>query len=230
MRVLSAVEADVRFQIKQGFYAVYVFLTLVYMIVLGQIPDKFHKIVVPIVVFSDPTIVGFFFIGGIVMLEKVQGVLDYVVVTPLRSMEYLAAKVISLSTLAIIAGFALTAMVYKGSVNYFLLIAGVLLSSVFFTLYGFIVAAGCRNINQYLLKSVPYMLFIVLPCFSLLGFEYSWVFSVFPSMAGLNIVYGAFNGVEAASALAQIFYLIMFDIFMFFLVGKIFSEKIVYGG
>ncbi|MCX8055940.1 MAG: ABC transporter permease, partial [Ignavibacteria bacterium] len=77
MRIISALKADIKFQAKQGFYSVYILLTLVYMIILEQVPNKYQNIVVPLVVFSDPTIVGFFFIGGIVMLEKVQGVLDY---------------------------------------------------------------------------------------------------------------------------------------------------------
>lgn len=230
MRIINALKADMMFQVKQGFYAVYLLLTIMYTVVLSQIPAKYLTVAVPFVVFSDPTIVGFFFIGGIVMLEKSQGVLDYLIVTPLRSMEYLISKVISLSILAVVAGVGITAVTYGGNVNWLYLVLGILLSSIFFTLYGFIPAAGCRTVNQYFLRAVPYMLFIILPCFSLLGFKLSWLFNIFPSVAGLKIVLGAFNGIGIIELLIFMVYIAAFDVFMFYQVKNIFDSKIAYGG
>ncbi len=70
MRITNAIKADVKFQVKQGFYAVYVIITLIYMLIIYQLPDHMGEIVVPLIIYFDPSIVGFFFIGGIVMLEK----------------------------------------------------------------------------------------------------------------------------------------------------------------
>ncbi|MGM0652168.1 MAG: ABC transporter permease, partial [Bacillota bacterium] len=86
MRIVNALKADVSFQFKQGFYLVYILLTLIYMVILGVLPVEWKSTIIPLVLFSDPSMVGFFFIGALVMLEKVQGVLQYVVVTPLRSL------------------------------------------------------------------------------------------------------------------------------------------------
>ena len=230
MRVWRALKADMKFQFKQGFYTVYVFLTLIYMVIIIQLPKNIVSIAVPLVVFTDPSVVGFFFIGGIIMLEKVQGVIQYIVVTPLTSKEYLAAKIISLSLLAEAAGITITAVTYKGNISWVLLVLGILLSSVFFTLYGFIIAAGCNTVNEYFIKMIPYMLVIVFPCFSLIGFHNSWLFNIFPSVAGIKLVFGAFHGVSMFEAISYIIYLLIFNAILFLRVERIFDEKIVYGG
>jgi fluoroquinolone transport system permease protein len=229
VRLLNALRADIRFQFKQGFYLVYLLLTLVYMVVLTRFPLEFKRIAVPLTVFSDPSMVGFFFIGAIVMLEKVPGVLQYVTVTPLRSIEYLLAKVISLTMVALTAAIMIILTTYSEPLNWIVLISGIILTSSFFVLYGFIAAANCSTMNQYFIKMIPYMLLIVLPCFSLIGFPYSWVFNIFPSVAGLQLVIGAFNGLPLPGTLGFIAYLLLANTFMLFYVERVFDRMVTKG-
>ncbi len=208
IRMLNAIKADVTFQLKQGFYLVYILLTIIYMLIVHQLPEHMRIVVVPIVIFFDPSIVGFFFIGGIVMLEKTQGILDFLIVTPLRSKEYLMAKAISMAMLAILASCAITLVAYQDEVRWSLLILGIGISALIFTLYGFFVAAKCKSLNAYFIKMIPYMLLIVLPCLLLLvQTPFDWVFSVFPSVAGIRIVYGAFTGMHWLEAGLHLIYL-----------------------
>jgi fluoroquinolone transport system permease protein len=229
VRVVNALKADVRFQFKQGFYLVYILLTLIYMVILGKLPQEWKSTVIPLVLFSDPSMVGFFFIGALVMLEKVQGVIQYVVVTPLRSMEYLLAKVVSLTILAIAATIMITLATYGYQLNWFLLILAVILTSSFFVFYGFIVAVRCTTLNQYFIRMIPYLLLIVLPCFSLIGFPYAWLFNIFPSVAGLKLVYGAFNGIDFLSAAAYAAYLLAANLAIARYVEKIFDRMATEG-
>ena len=229
MRIVNALKADLRFQFKQGFYLVYILLTLIYMVILGVLPMEWRSTIVPLVLFSDPSMVGFFFIGALVMLEKVQGVLQYVVVTPLRSLEYLLAKVFSLTILAIAATVMITLATYGYDLNWFLLIIGVILTSSFFVLFGFIVAVRCTTLNQYFIRMIPYLMFIVLPCFSLIGFPYDWLFNIFPSVAGLKLVYGAFKGIDFLSATAYSVYLLLANLVIARYVEKIFDRMATEG-
>jgi len=224
MRLLNALRADIRFQFKQGFYLVYLLLTLVYMVVLARLPREWESVAVPLTVFSDPSMVGFFFIGAIVMLEKVQGVLQYVTVTPLRSIEYLLAKVISLTLVALTAGVLITLATYQDSLNWAVLLVGITLTSSFF-----VAAANCTTMNQYFIKMIPYMLLIVLPCFSVVGFPYSWVFNIFPSVAGLHLVLGAYNGIPVLKALSFVVYLVAANILLLFYVEKVFDRMVTKG-
>ncbi len=229
-RMAYALRADIIFQWKQGFYYVYIFITLTYMMIVRQLPESIARIGIPLIVFSDPSLVGFFFIGGIVMLEKVQGILQYLVVTPLRPREYLVAKVLSLALLAEVAGFAIALTTSIGTFNYLLLFLGILLCSMFFTLYGFLAVAGCDTVNQYFIRMIPYMLLIILPCFSIIGFPYGWIFDIFPSVAGLKVVYGAFHGIETFPMLLYLVILILWNAFMFGRIETLFVRNIIHRG
>jgi fluoroquinolone transport system permease protein len=96
MRLLHALQADVRFQWKQGFYLVYILITIIYLIILSFLPENVLSIALPLVVFSDPSVLGLFFIGGIIMLEKAQGFCLFWWFHTLRTTEYVLSKVISL--------------------------------------------------------------------------------------------------------------------------------------
>lgn len=231
MRITGALKTDFKFQMKQGFYIIYFFLTIIYMVILSMIPKEFKNIILPIIVFSDPSVVGFFFIGGIIMLEKLQGIINYIVVTPLSIKEYILSKVFSLSLLAVIAGEAITFVsINSGSVNNIILAIGIFISSVFFILIGIIVVVGCKTLNQYMVKMVPFLMLLIIPCISIIDFKFSYILTVIPSVAGFRIVYGAFNDSNIIEAIGLITYVVIIDYLLLHKVEKIFENKIVYGG
>ena len=60
--------------------------------------------------FIDVSIFGFFFMGGMLYLEKDDGVLEALVATPLRTNDYLLTKIISLTLLSIVVSVAIMAI------------------------------------------------------------------------------------------------------------------------
>ncbi|WP_113671064.1 ABC transporter permease [Vallitalea guaymasensis] len=230
MRMTGALKTDFKFQMKQGFYIIYFFLTIIYMVILSMIPKEFKNIILPIIVFSDPSVVGFFFIGGIIMLEKLQGIINYIVVTPLSIKEYILSKVFTLSLLAVIAGEAITFVSINSGVNNIILAIGIFISSVFFILIGIIVVVGCKTLNQYMVKMVPFLMLLIIPCISIIDFKFSYILTVIPSVAGFRIVYGAFNDWNIIEAIGLITYVVIIDYLLLRKVEKIFENKIVYGG
>lgn len=230
MRLLNALKSDVKFQMRQGFYVIYIIITIFYMIALSWLPDHILKYAVAGVLYSDPSVLGLFFIGGIIMLEKVQGIIDYVIVTPLRIREYIFSKVISLAFLSVVAGCAISIVTYSHKVNWLVLIIGILLTSVLYTLLGILICTKCKSVNEFMVKMIPYMLIFTIPCLSLIGFKYSYVFTIFPSVATIRIVFGAYTGISTIEAIILIIYTLLIDILIFNKVQKVFEDKIVYGG
>lgn len=231
MRFLGVLRTDLRFQYKQGLYTVYVVLTIVYLILLQKLPaGGIREYAVPLVVFSDPSLVGYFFIGGIVMLEKQQGITDYLAVTPLSPAEYIVSKAVSLGILASAASFMITLESGAYGINWVCLLAGVLLTSLFFTLYGFIIAAGCRTINQYFIRMIPFLLLAALPCFSVIEFSYSWLFEALPNVSGLMLILGAFRGISGYKGMLCILVLCIWNALMFWAALRVYDKKILYGG
>ncbi|MBN2763282.1 MAG: hypothetical protein JXR41_09345 [Bacteroidales bacterium] len=213
---------------KQGFYLVYVLITIIYLILLSFLPKDVLSIALPLVVFSDPSVLGLFFIGGIIMLEKSQGILSVLVVSPLRTFEYVLSKVISLALVSVLAAFALTGFSNYENVNWLLLFLSTILTSGIFTLCGIIINAGCQTVNQYLIKTIPYMLIFVLPCFSLIGFPGSVLFTIVPSVAALRLMLGAYTGIPLFEAAALIIYLIGMNYLFLRWTIRVFENRIIY--
>lgn len=227
-RLLHAVLADMRFQVKHGFYFVYGIITLMYLILLSFLPEDVLAIALPLVVFSDPSVLGLFFIGGIILLERGQGILMVLVVSPLRSQEYILAKVISLALISVVAAILITWFSSFPTVNWLLLFLSTILTSAIFTLLGILINAGCHTVNQYMLKTIPYMLLFILPCFSLIGFPYAWLFTMVPSVAALKLMMGAYHGMVWYEAVALMVYLVLIAYLLLLWTVRVFERKIVF--
>lgn len=227
MRFINSVRADMKFQMKQGFYLVYAVITVMYLIILSFLPPNVLKITLPLIVFSDPSVLGLFFIGAIIMLEKSQGVLMVLVVSPLRTIEYILSKTFSLAFISVLAALVITLFSKCHSVNWLLLVISIILTSSIFTLCGIMINAGCNSVNHYMLKTIPYMLLLVLPCLSLIQFPYSYLFTVIPSVAALRLMLGAYMGIGWLEAFALIIYLIIVNYFILKLTVRVFESKII---
>lgn len=231
MRVKTALKSDFKFQLKQGFYTIYLVVIIVYLLVLSFIPNEYKNIILPILVYSDPAGLGMFFIGGIIMLEKEQGIINYLIITPLKVTEYIFSKVVTLSVLGTLVGILITIFSsYEGKVNYLYLGVGLFLIAIFFIYIGIIIVVGCKSLNQYFVKIIPYITLLILPCFTLIGFNYSEIFYLIPSVAGLKIILGAYNNISLIEVASLSLYLLLINYFLLLKVTNIFEEKIVYGG
>ena len=230
MRITNALKSDIRFQFNHGFYFIYILVTVCYIVILQKIPDSAIKdYLIPLIIYTDPAVLGFFFIGGIVMLEKQQGITDCLAVTPLDPKEYLISKTLSLSVVALFASLAIA--VLSGSrINMALLVIAILLSSAFFTLYGFLAAGGCRTVNQYFLRAVPLMLLAIFPCFTVIGFPYSWLFRALPSVSGMVLMLAAGLNITFIEVLLSMAVMCVWIGLMFLTALRIYDTKILTGG
>ena len=83
------------------------------------------------------TINSFYFMSGLILLEKGEGTLEYQVVTPLRSWEYMASKVLTLGLLSILESVLVIIAVSGPHFFWPALIAGIVFLVVIYALYGF---------------------------------------------------------------------------------------------
>lgn len=153
MRLKSLFLLDMRFQAKHGFYFLYVVLTAIYAAALLAVPKSWQEKTAVILIFSDPASMGLFFMGAIVLLEKSQHTPCAFAVSPVRPMEYIIAKVSSLSAISLIVAAILA---LEASVdNLHIMLLGTVISSVIFTLLGIIIATKIISLNQFILWTVP---------------------------------------------------------------------------
>ncbi len=153
MRLKSLFLLDMRFQAKYGFYFLYAVLTVIYSIALLAVPESWKEKTAVILIFSDPASMGLFFMGAIVLLEKSQHTPCAFAVSPVRPMEYIIAKVSSLSAISLVVAAILALVASEKHLHIVLL--GTVLSSVMFTLLGIIIATKIISLNQFILWTVP---------------------------------------------------------------------------
>ena len=217
MRLIGAIKADIRFQYKQGVYGIYIFLIILYSILISIIPKDVRSIAVPLIVLTDPTIVGFFFMGGVIMLEKAQGVLEYLTITPLKPSEYILSKVISFAIIGEIAGFLISFISYQGKINFILMFITILLSSIFFSLIGFLPSLRSITINQYFLLMIPYLVLLLIHCIIIFIFVVTNFLIIIPSVTAMNIMIHAFKQDNMIGFMQYIgiLYIALFDIVLY---------------
>lgn len=144
---------DMRFQAKYGFYFLYAILTVIYAIALFTVPDSWQEKTAAILIFSDPASMGLFFMGAIVLLEKNQHTPCAFAVSPVRTIEYIVAKISSLSAISLVVATIL-ALVANVS-NLHIVMLGTVISSAIFTLLGIMIATKINSLNQFILWTIP---------------------------------------------------------------------------
>ncbi|WP_078553882.1 ABC transporter permease [Bacillus alkalicellulosilyticus] len=186
---------DVKFQIRHGFYLVYAVITLMYIALLSFIPEKAKPMTTVIIVFSDPSALGYFFIGGIILLEKGQNIYDNLFVTPLQIRDYLLSKVVSLGLLSVLTASVIHIAIFGLYHITFLFILGVFLTSVFFTLIGIGVAVRCKSLNGFFLMSPFYALIFCVPIVGFVQLYDSPLYYLLPTQASLLLINSTFSPV-----------------------------------
>lgn len=186
MRFMSLLKWDMRFQARYGFYLLYGFLTVLYVVLLVSFPPSWKENVAAVLIFSDPAAMGLFFMGAVVLFEKNQRVTSFFAVSPLRAWEYVASKVLSLSLIALLVA-AVLAVAADCRVLWFVLF-GTFLSSVLFTLIGMIIATKITSLNQFILATVPVVLLAFVPAILHLAGITPEFLRIYPANACMDLI------------------------------------------
>ncbi|WP_422658829.1 ABC transporter permease [Paenibacillus sp. EC2-1] len=196
MRLQAAFFYDVKLQFRHGFYYAYLIISTIYIMVLHALPQEFRQTADIILTFSDPGVLGFFFVGGLVLLEKGQNIHDNLFVTPYKPEEYILSKTLSLTALSILTCSVIHLSTFGFHTNLFLYLLGVAMTSFFFTLIGMGLSARCKTINQFFIKSMLYTSILILPLLETIGLWNSPLFYILPAKGSLLLIRSAFTNLS----------------------------------
>lgn len=195
-RLASAVKMDVLVQSRYGFYYAAAFVSIVWIVLLRALPDAALSLAVPLVVFTDLGIIGFYFVAGQIVFEKSERTLSAVIVTPLTLAEYIASKIVTLTLLAWVVSFVVAVASYGFGFDIALFSLGVVFTSVIILLVGIIGIAPYRSISPFMLPSQFYFAVLFLPIISFIGWVESPLFYLFPTQGALLLLTGAFSSIS----------------------------------
>jgi fluoroquinolone transport system permease protein len=227
-RLFSTMQWDMRLQFRNGFYFISAFMVAVLVILFWQLPDFEMGWLMPGLLLGNLIINTFYFIGGLVLLEKDEGSLEAQVVTPLRTWEYLSAKVGSLIVLSLLENTALVALIYGLNFKIVPLVLGIAITSALYALVGFIAVARYTSINEYLFPSMLYVMPLGLPLLDYFGLvEAGWLVYLHPIQAPLLILQAAFLPVAAWQWVYALGYSALWMGVFYFLGKRVFYRYII---
>lgn len=209
---------------------------ILYFLTTQAVPDMNKPIFHTMLLFFDPAIIGIMFIGALVLFEKSENVLQALVITPMKTDDYLLSKIISLTILSIISAaiFVTLLNIFSGiDFNVLFLALGIILTSIMLILLGFILVSRVNSINEYLLAMVVAFLALLFPpMLHLTGLYENVIFYLWPTQASFTLFTGVFNA--ASLELWEISYGIGFQVIwiglFYFLAKKAFYKHIVLKG
>ncbi len=204
-RLLAAVRTDVSLQARNQLYPISIGISLLLAAALAWLstPDALVRTVPMGVLF----IVGgstLMYVVAMILLEKDDGTLDAIIVSPLRPVEYLAAKVATLTGLATLEGLLITlgTVVWLGRGGTWvwpsaaMLLLGLIGLGVMHTLIGIILVVRHQRIMEALLPMGGIATILQIPAFYFVGALPHPVALVIPSAAPCMLIRGAFTSLQ----------------------------------
>lgn len=208
-RLTATFRLDVTNQYRQGFYLATAIVLLFLACFVSMLPAEAGALL-PAVLLTNMTIATFAFMGGLVLLEKGEGTLEGIIVTPLRPAEYLASKVITLTGLAVLENVAIVLIAIAAglaeNVNWGWILLGSAMTGALYVLLGFLVVIRYDSINEFLIPMMMVTLLLELPAGVCFGMPEFRALIVFPTYALLWIFRAASDPVPLLTLVYAIGY------------------------
>jgi fluoroquinolone transport system permease protein len=204
-------------------------MTAVYVLLIYFLKDfgEVEKFIT-LLIYNDPAIIGFIFIGISIILEKDQEVLPALFVTPLNYHIYLISRIITLSTLGFLGALAIVLTAKGASFNVIHFSVGAFSTCVLFCLLGIFIVSRATEILHFLLQGVPFLILMSLPLLNYFELTDLSFLTLFPVQGGLNLMVNSYRESPILSELIFGYISIFVWIpLLYWTVYQIFVSKIV---
>jgi len=165
------------------------YVLIIYLIKDFQNVEKF----ITLLIYNDPALVGFIFIGISIILEKDQDVLPALFVTPLNQHIYLISRIITLSAIGFFGALAMVLTAKGTTFNFLHFSVGAFSTCVLFSLMGIFIVSYTTEILHFLLRAVPLLIFMSLPLLNYFELTDLSFLKLFPVQGGLNLMVNSYR-------------------------------------
>ena len=201
---VTALRWDIVLQARNGFYWASAFVVLVVGGLLLSVPESVRAdgaAWVPALLAVNLQITTFFFVAGLMLLERDEGTLTALAVSPFSPAAYLATRTITLTTLAAVETVAVVLIAFGTGGSWLLILSGTAALGVIYTGFGSGVGARYASVNEMLLPASVFVAVLLLPLLPHFGLGPRAPFLVHPIEPALTLIragYGAGNAGEIA--------------------------------
>jgi len=146
----------------------------------------------PVLVLYGVSLTTVFLVGMLVLLERRDGTLNVVMVSPLRPGEYLASKLVTLTALALAESAIFAGVAYGLGFSFGWLVLGVVMRAGMGVGIGVAVGVRYNSVTRFLLPGILASVAFDIPNFWYLGIWPTPLFYLWPSMPPLMLAKTAF--------------------------------------
>ncbi len=183
---------------------------------------------VTLLIYNDPAVIGFIFIGISIILEKDQEVLPALFVTPLNPHLFLISRILTLSTFGFLGALAMVLAAKGFSFNLLHFSVGAFSTCALFCFLGIYIVSGTAEILHFLLRGVPLLILMSLPLLNYFELTNLSFLKLFPVHGGLNLMVNSYAETPVLSELVFGYVSIFVWIpFLYWFVSRNFIAKVV---
>jgi fluoroquinolone transport system permease protein len=206
-RLKIATLQQLRLQQRHGIHLVYLIVTLLYIALIRFVPDTARHAVAALIIISDPVFIGFFFIGGMLFLERSDRTHLAIAITPLTTPEQLTARILGLTLLGTLSATILSITALGAAPGTIALIAlAVLLASPAGIIIGILVSSRFDTVNRFMAFAGIGLLPLSIPMLPLAGIHppawLCWLIPTQPVVVSIAALTGTLPASQAAIATA----------------------------
>jgi len=202
--ILHALRWDVIVQARNGFYWASAFLVIIISALLLYVPESARAnsaVWVPAILAVNLQITTFFFVAGLMLLERDEGTLNALAVSPLSASGYLAMRTFSLTGLAAAETIAVVWIGFGTEGSWPLILGGTAALGIIYTCFGAAIATRYESVNALLLPASAFVAVLLLPLLSHFDLAPRQPFLMHPLEPPMTLIragYSGFDRVEIA--------------------------------
>lgn len=199
---------------------------LFYALAFKILPALQTEQIASFLIFSDPSMLGFIFVGAMILFEKTDGTLAAQTVTPMLPRHYLIAKALALLFPAVICSVIMVISAQGLEFRLLPFLLSTILSSLLFTFLGIAGAVRVDTLNQYIIVIPLFLLPTSLPLLNFFNLtHWKWLYVV-PTQASLYLFQQSFDSSQILHELLAVLYLLVWVIIAFYIARKSYVKKL----
>lgn len=204
-RLLAAMKMDLLLQVRTNLYTIGIGAGVLVAAALAWLatPDQLPAWVptVMLLVVGGSTML---YVAAMILFEKEQGTLKATIVSPMRTSEYLWAKIVTLTILAtvesiVMVGGAMLVMSFSQRLslpNIPLLLGGIVAIGIIYTLVGIVLIVRYDKITDFLIPVSGVAVILQLPFLYFIGWVQSPILLIIPTSAPTVLMQAAYGSLE----------------------------------
>ncbi len=233
MSFAQLLEIDLRIGTRNYTYPIYLLAAFAYGLMIRASPTGYYHVVGPLLIFFEPALLGFTFVGTIIFSEKKDGTIGALSTTPINWRNYYISKTLVMTILAVIGAFIILVVGTGLGADYGYILPGTFLTSIVYTLLGVAIAAKYRDLEDYFVPLLGVLIISLLPFAAyhgLISGAWTTILYIIPSYPALYFFQAGFESVPSETLIISGVALIVWAIIAYYLARHKFHSCAVEGG